>query len=335
VTTKQKRSVKLPTLLILLLVASCVVLNLSPTSRARAVTQYGGILTVGIGATYPGFCVGNNPNKEIVSSYRTIYETLVERDADGVLRPFLAESISANVDNTVWTIKLRSGIRYHNGETFDATNVKLNLDAYRGALAISVQKAYLIGSGVSTLANILAVSVIDASTVQVNLELPQIDFLETLYGDGKFFYRSAAQLNSAQACNGSPIGTGAFKMVGTYSPSSLSVVRNGDYWRKDKFGNQLPFLDGVNFVYESDDAGQGEDGNRLTSLRAGIYDAALFVSNFDSNSISNLRLTLTNLQEIDSQKRLCRNYFHQCREGWLTTTIAQCPQGTNCSNGCI
>ena len=141
-TTKQKRSVKLPTLLILLLVASCVVLNVSPTSRARAVTQYGGTLTVGIGGSYPGFCVGNNPNKEIVSSYRTIYETLVERDADGVLRPFLAESISADVANTVWTIKLRSGIQYHNGETFDATNVKLNIDAYRGALYVSPQTAY-------------------------------------------------------------------------------------------------------------------------------------------------------------------------------------------------
>ena len=131
---KQKRSVKLPTLLVLLLVASCVVVNLSPTSRARAVTQYGGTLTVGIGAAYPGFCVGNNPSREIVNTYRTIYETLVERDADGVLRPFLAQSISANADNTVWTIGLRPGIKYHNGETFDATNVKLNIDANRGAL---------------------------------------------------------------------------------------------------------------------------------------------------------------------------------------------------------
>ncbi len=293
-TTKQKRSVKLPTLLTLLLVASCVVLNVSPTSRARAVTQYGGTLTVGIGGSYPGFCVGNNPNKEIVSSYRTIYETLVERDADGILRPFLAESISANVNNTVWTIKLRSGIQYHNGETFDATNVKLNIDAYRGALYVSPQTAYSIGTAVPALANVLAVSVIDANTVQVNLELPQIDFLETLYGGNRFYMRSTAQLSSAQVCNSLPSGTGPFKF-NSFTSDSLSVVKNAAYWRNDKFGNQLPFLDGVNFVNVR------EASARSSSLQNGDHNAALFVSNYDSTFINDLRNNSTSLQEIDSQ----------------------------------
>lgn len=293
-TTKQKRSVKLPTLLILLLVASCVVLNVSPTSRARAVTQYGGTLTVGIGGSYPGFCVGNNPNKEIVSSYRTIYETLVERDADGVLRPYLAESITSNVGNTVWTIKLRSGIRYHNGEALNATNVKLNIDAYRGALYTGSSTSHLLGTGVAVGANIMTTTVIDSLTVQVNLELPQIDFLETLYSDNRLFMRSSTQLSSRLVCNGSPSGTGPFKFS-AFTSDSLSVIRNNDYWRLDKFGNQLPFLDGVNFVNEREVSG------RQTSLQNGTYDAAFFVSNYDSASINDLRVNPANFQEIDSR----------------------------------
>jgi YVTN family beta-propeller protein len=299
---KQKRSVKLPTLSILLLIASCVVLNVSPTSRARAVTQYGGTLTVGIGATYPGFCVGNNPSREILSSYRTIYDTLVERDADGVLRPFLAESITSNPDNTVWTIKLRSGISYHNGETFDATNVKLNIDANRGALYVSQQKAYLLGTAVPGWANVLAVSVVDSSTVQINLELSQIDFLETLYGDGRFFLRSTVQLNSAQVCGGAPNGTGPFKFS-SFTSDTLSVVRNNSYWRQDKFGNQLPFLDGLNFVNVR------EASMRSSSLRDGDHNAALFVSNYDSTFIKDLRLNSTSLQEFDSQNSYLETVF--------------------------
>jgi len=299
---KQKLSAKPSALLILLSIASGVILNISPASRASAVTQYGGTLTVGIGAWYPGFCVAQNPSREILSTYRTIYDTLVERDADGVLRPFLAESITSNPDNTVWTIKLRTGISYHDGETFDATNVKLNIDANRGALYVSPQTTYFLGINLPALANILAVSVTDSSTVQVNLELPQIDFLDTLYGDNKFFMRSTAQLNSQPVCTESPIGTGPFKLSSVTS-STLSVVKNVAYWRKDKFGNQLPFLDRVNFISESDSV------DRQSSLQNGTFDAALFVSNHDSASISDLRLNSTVFQEIDSQNSFMETIF--------------------------
>ena len=295
---EHKRSRKPWSLLILLSLISCFVLNTSPSSRARADTQYGGTLTVGIGGIYPGFCVNNNPSREIISTYRTIYETLVERDADGVLRPFLAESITSNPDNTVWTIKLRSGIQYHNGETFDATNVKLNIDANRGALSGS----YFVGTKVPALANILAVAVIDVSTVQVNLELPQIDFLETLYGDNRIYMRSTTQLSTSSLCTMSPSGTGPFKFSSLTS-DTLSVVRNSDYWRQDKSGNQLPFLDGINFVNVRDAV------DRKASLENGLYDAALFVSLYESTFIRDLRLNSPSLHEFDSQNNFMETVF--------------------------
>ena len=290
-TTKQKRSVKLPTLLILLLVASCVVLNLSPTSRARAVTQYGGTLTVGISGGIGGFCIQTSPSTSNLSSYRSIYESLVERDSDGVLRPYLAETVTPNSQNTSWTITLRSGIKYHNGEAFDAANVKLNFDNNRAITGYTDYPSLRI----IHLANVLTVTVIGTLTLRVDLELPQIDFLETLYGDGTFFMRATEQLSTRTTCSTSPIGTGPFKLTGVYTYDSFSVVRNDVYWRSDKSGNRLPYLDGLRFVTEID------GGNRQTSLQNGTFDAALFLSVFDSSSIKNLRLDSANFGESDSQ----------------------------------
>ena len=291
-TTKQKRSVKLPTLLILLLVASCVVLNVSPTSRARAVTQYGGTLTLGIGGTISGFCTSNLPSVANLSGYKSIYESLVERDSDGVLRPYLAETVIPNSQNTAWTIKIRSGVKYHDGETLDALNVKLNIDSNR---MVTGTRVGLASTRVIHLANILTITVLDTLTLRVDLELPQIDFLETLYGDGTFFMRATAQLSSISTCSSLPIGTGPFKFEGPFSPFSLSVIRNDAYWRSDKSGNRLPYLDGMRFVSEI------EAENRQSSLENGTFDAALFLSTSDSNSIKELRLGVASFTETDSQ----------------------------------
>ena len=50
-----------------------------------------------------------------------IYETLVTRDADLILRPELAESWEAGPDG--WTFKLRQGVKFHDGADFTAEDV--------------------------------------------------------------------------------------------------------------------------------------------------------------------------------------------------------------------
>ena len=63
---------------------------------------------------------------------RAIYDTLTAPDENGEIKPFLAESVEPQRRHTVWTIKLREGITFHDGTALDATVVKNNLDAYRG-----------------------------------------------------------------------------------------------------------------------------------------------------------------------------------------------------------
>ena len=56
-----------------------------------------------------------------------LFDGLIERDPDLNLVPLLAESYQS-VSPTTWEFKLRRGIRFHNGEPFDAESVKFSLE---------------------------------------------------------------------------------------------------------------------------------------------------------------------------------------------------------------
>src|SRR5262245_37917940 len=55
---------------------------------------------------------------------RHLYDTLVERDRDLRLVPALAAELPRAIAPTVWEIRLRRGVRFHDGEEFGAESVK-------------------------------------------------------------------------------------------------------------------------------------------------------------------------------------------------------------------
>ena len=61
-----------------------------------------------------------------------IYDTLTTINSKGQIVPFLAKSVTPDATFTHWTVQLRSGIQFQDGEPLDANAVKLNLDTYRG-----------------------------------------------------------------------------------------------------------------------------------------------------------------------------------------------------------
>ena len=59
---------------------------------------------------------------------RTVFDPLFTQADDGSIKPYLAQSIDHNADYTVWTIKLRPGVKFHDGSDLDANTVKVNID---------------------------------------------------------------------------------------------------------------------------------------------------------------------------------------------------------------
>lgn len=293
---------------VLILITSSLGAFEAPSSIAAVDSRYGGTLRVSTNTYFSGFCV-QQATSSAPGVFRAVYDPLVERTNEDVLVPYLAQSIVPNTAFTEWTVNLRSGIKYSDGTNFDATNVKLNLDAYRGALWGNLGGASnpaVINLGFT---NISDVVVIDNLTVKVSLELPERDFLETLYAGGKGLMRGSAQIADRTTCSTSPIGTGPFTLVSFPNGGSLSFDRNPNYWRTDpNNGNRLPYLDHINIDQISD---SGSRGDSLISS-SGVpptADLAFFNSVSDSASITQLRSEQPQLSEFSTRPETLLSIF--------------------------
>jgi peptide/nickel transport system substrate-binding protein len=278
----------------------------------------GGDAKVAIFDTFGGWCGPDNLANSALMAARTMYETLFEKSIGGDMIPVLAESGTAgkNADGTLdlktWTIKVRSGIKMHDGTTFDASLVKYNYDSGRGAAILTGQTgASYLGTGVPFLANVLSVTANDAAgTVVFKLFRPQNDFLGTLYASGRSFIRAAAQIKGAGGtgqtgtCGAKPIGSGPFMVEANYvrDADKLKVVRNPNYWRKDAKGVQLPYLNSITFDNIKDSQ------QRKNAIVKGKYDAAMFTSG-EGKYVKQIRAT-KKLTEYKSKNEYYPSFWY-------------------------
>ena len=247
-------------------------------NRAPSKSKYGGEVVQAIDGTIAGFCFSNALPGGPLGSSRTIYESLVERAANGKFIPHLAEKFTSSADAKEWTITLRPGIKYSNGEEFNAANVKLNLDFGRSGFGTLNGAAFATGSaagypstGVGVNANIMSVDVVDNLNVKITLERGDSEFLGLMYRAGRYVMRANAQIANSSTCSSNPIGTGPF-MKQSYSADELVVVKNPNYWRKDASGGKLPYLDKITFINIK------EASSRAAAVRTGTIDAAFFTT---------------------------------------------------------
>jgi peptide/nickel transport system substrate-binding protein len=188
-----------------------------------------------------------------------IYDSLVRIDTKGKIIPWLADWTESEGGSVV-TFKLRTGVRYHDGATFDADSVKWNIDRYRAA-----------GSGrARELAPIAAVEVIDAATVRFKLRGPSPTLLPSLADRaGMMLSRTAVESAGEDFTSRQPkAGTGPFRLVEFVKGDHVTIERNPDWWGRGGDGGILPYLDRV--IFRSI-----PDGNvRLTNVLTGAAHVA-------------------------------------------------------------
>ena len=228
---------------------------------------YGGDLTYGIeadpGGGAAGFCLAEAQlaiSGMLVA--RTFYDTLTIPNNEGGYSPWLAESVEGDATNTTWTIKLREGITFHDGTPLDATVVKNNLDAYRGAYPARKPVLFLL-----VFQNIADVQVTDPMTVTVTTKTPWPAFPAYLWGSARIGIMAQKQLDSTDCAN-ELIGTGPYKFKEYVQGDHLTGVRNDSYWVKADNGDQLPYLDSLTLKVVID--GQ----QRVNGVRSGSLDMA-------------------------------------------------------------
>ena len=152
-----------------------------------------------------------------------VAETLVLSGADLTAKPVLAESWSPNKDGTVWTFKLRKGVKFHSGKTMTADDVVATFDRLAdpdsGSNALSALTGTLSKGGTHK---------VDDSTVEFHLDAPNGNFPYIVSTDNYNAVIIPADYKGDFEQNMN--ATGPFKLE-KYTPKvGASFVRNDDYW---------------------------------------------------------------------------------------------------------
>ncbi|MER8514040.1 ABC transporter substrate-binding protein [Mesorhizobium sp. M1060] len=161
--------------------------------------------------------------------YANVFEGLTRIGPNGEVLPDLAESWAISDDGKVYTFKLHTGVKFHDGSDFDAGDVKFSLDRARADNSVNAQKALF--------ASIDTVEVVDPTTVKVTLKNPQGSFLYNLgWGDAVIVAPESADTNKEK-----PIGTGPFKFQSWAKGSSITLVKSDTYWGAPVFLDKAEF----------------------------------------------------------------------------------------------
>ena len=196
--------------------------------------QFGGTLRVGVEAEADGL----NPtaNNFAVSAYVMTFpvvEPVAYWDVDGNWVPHLAESFTKIGDGSSWQLKLREGIRFHDGTELDADDVVATFQAQLASLVVSL--AVRPNYSVDGVLKDDAIEKIDDYTVQFNPVRPFAFFPQTLTSQlgqilpAEWLARRAEDPSLDQM----PIGTGPYMIESRTQDQSTVLVKNPDYWAAD------------------------------------------------------------------------------------------------------
>jgi peptide/nickel transport system substrate-binding protein len=200
----------------------------------------------------------------------------------------LAVSWEPNADATVWTFKLREGVKFHDGTDFNAEAVKFNFDRWNNQdneYAYSAEGkdlsswTYIFGNFYGQDGYLLeSVEAPDATTVVFTLTRP-IGFLPQLMAASYFGIHSPKAVMEGGLEYGTiakgAVGTGPFKFEEGIDGDRVTLARNDEYWGEVAKVEKIVFR------------GIEEPATRLAELEAGTIDIAVNLAPSDFETVSN------------------------------------------------
>ncbi len=199
------------------------------------------------------------------NQFRHIFEYLTETDRDNITTPLLLESWSASDDLKTWTLNLRQGVKWTNGDEFVSDHVVFNFKEWLnpdvGSSILALWEGFL---------TVNDIEVVDNHTIRLNLANPKLDVPETL------FHYPAQIIHPSfdgDITTGKNASTGAYTLAEYKVGERVRIVRRDGYWRNGADGQPLPYLDAMEFI----DLGEDQTA-MVAAMEAGqvdnIYDAS-------------------------------------------------------------
>ena len=173
--------------------------------------------------------------------YYNLYDSLLGIDAKLNFVPELATTWKFTDDKTLM-LTLRKDVKFQDGTDFNADAVKFNLDRYMTSTDPAAARK-------SDLASVQSVEVQDPATVVLHLKRADATLLATLVDRAGMMLSPTAVKSLGAKLSTAPegAGSGPFQFVEWKRDDHLTLKKNPNYWRKDKAGRQLPYLDQVTY----------------------------------------------------------------------------------------
>lgn len=263
-------------------------------------------------------------NQRIASQ---IFESPLKIDLEtNKVTPNLAESFTVSPDAKKFTLKIREGVMFHDDECFSggsgreltADDIKYALDFACSGLRINEMSWMLVdkikgakefnAKSKSNLpeGGVSGIKVVDGNTVTIELVEPFVGFDKVLTHSSLGVFPREAFETYKNEVKKHPVGTGPFKLQ-TWDEKQVILTRNNKYWRKDDFGNQLPFLEKISLTYAQ---------NKKSELMAFRNKSIDLVLEIPVDEIENVLGSLEDAQagmtvkhKIDSKNSLSSTYF--------------------------
>jgi len=237
-----------------LLVLAAFFIVWAEASSAAEQPQRGGILTYAVGndsATIDGH---QESTYGLAQPIAPFYSLLLKWDEDNYPKIVgdLAESWTESPDHKTYTFKIRKGVKFHDGSLLTSRDIKATYEK------IIFPPPGLKSRWKLFYHSVEKIETPDEHTVVFRLKWPTASFLSGLASPWNFVYKADILAKDPRWYEKNVMGTGPFKLQEFVPGSSVSGVRNNDYFRKG-----LPYLDGFRAVFMT------STGARLAAIRGG------------------------------------------------------------------
>ncbi len=172
-----------------------------------------------------------------------VYEGLARIDQDGKVQPLLAQSWTISSDGLHYAFKLQPNVKFHDGSSFDCSNVQFSLNRTQDASSVNALRPVF--------ANIAKIDCPSPLEAGITLKTPDGGLIKHLAWPEASILSPATAAGDAQH----PVGTGPFEFASWQRGYQVTLNRNDRYW------GAKPALASASFRFFKDDLAVG---NALT-----------------------------------------------------------------------
>jgi len=260
--------------------ATALAMSLMASAQAETTLRIGlaedpDMLDPSVGRTYVGRIV-----------FSAFCDKLFDIDEKLNIVPQLALSYETSADGKAMTVKLRPGVKFHDGEMLDAEAAKFSIERHIN-MPGSFRK--------SELASVDHVEVVDPLTIKLVLKSPYAPLISQLTDRAGMMVSPKAVKEEGDKFGLHPVCAGPYKFVERVQQDRMVFERFADYWNKDNV-----FIDRVVFLP--------------------IVDATVRLANLKSGGLDLIeRVLATDIKDVESDSRLVLSTAPEL--GYLGLTI--------------